>query len=180
MAEVAIPIAVLGAMYIISNKNSNKKENYQNINTMLPNTKPIVKNFPKKNRDDLLNQTNVQTYSGYKTSNEALYQPTGYKKALENNGKNSNFESLTGNVVNSGSLEHNNMVPFFGSKVTQSSDIKGYIGLLDTYTGSGNNSVKKQGIAPLFKPEAGLTYVNGVPNTTEMIAERMKSQLTAK
>lgn len=180
MAEVAIPIAVLGAMYIISNKNGNKKENYQNINTMLPNTKPIVKNFPKKNRDDLLNQTNVQTYSGYKTSNEALYQPTGYKKALENNGKNSNFESLTGNVVNSGSLEHNNMVPFFGSKVTQSSDIKGYEGLLDTYTGSGNNSVKKQGIAPLFKPEAGLTYVNGVPNTTELIAERMKSQLTAK
>ena len=63
MAEVAIPIAVLGAMYIISNKSGNKKENYQNINTMLPNTKPIVKNFPKKNRDDLLNQTNVQTYS---------------------------------------------------------------------------------------------------------------------
>ena len=36
MAEVAIPIAVLGAMYIISNKSGNKKENYQNINTMLP------------------------------------------------------------------------------------------------------------------------------------------------
>ena len=33
------------------------------------------------------------------------------------------------------------MVPFFGSKVTQSSDVKGYEGLLDIYTGSGNNSV---------------------------------------
>ena len=31
MAEVAIPIAVLGAMYIISNKNDNKRENYSNI-----------------------------------------------------------------------------------------------------------------------------------------------------
>ena len=48
MAEVAIPIAVLGAMYIISNKNDNKKENYENIRTSLPNTKPIVKNFQKK------------------------------------------------------------------------------------------------------------------------------------
>ena len=47
MAEVAIPIAVLGAMYIISNKND-KKENYSNIKQTLTNTKPIVKNFPKK------------------------------------------------------------------------------------------------------------------------------------
>ena len=66
MAEVAIPIAVLGAMYIISNKNDNKRENYSNIKQTLTNTKPIVKNFPKKNYDDLLNQTNTQTYSGYK------------------------------------------------------------------------------------------------------------------
>ena len=47
MAEVAIPIAVLGAMYIISNKND-KKENYSNIKNSLPNTKRIVKNFSKK------------------------------------------------------------------------------------------------------------------------------------
>ena len=60
MAEVAIPIAVLGAMYIISNKNENKRENYSNIKQSLANTKPIVKNFPKKTFDDLLNQTNQE------------------------------------------------------------------------------------------------------------------------
>ena len=47
MAEVAIPIAVLGAMYIISNKNDTRKKTIQ-IKHSLPNTKPIVKNFPKK------------------------------------------------------------------------------------------------------------------------------------
>ena len=47
MAEVAIPIAVLGAMYIISNKND-KKENYSNIKHSFPNSRQIVKNFPKK------------------------------------------------------------------------------------------------------------------------------------
>jgi len=194
MAEVAIPIAVLGAMYIISNKNDNKVENYSNINHSLPNKKQIVRNFPKKNFDDLLNETNVQTYSGYKNSNEELYKSTGYKdiskkrrnfqaKGLHGNNKESEelrFESLTGNVVKSSSLEHNNMVPFFGSKVTQSSDIKGYEGLLDTYTGSGNNSVKKQGIAPMFKPEAGLTHINGTPNNTQYIQDRMKDALTSK
>ena len=135
MAEVAIPIAVLGAMYIISNKNDNKKENYSNIKLSLPNSRQIVKNFPKKNHDDLLNQTNVQTYSGYKNANEALYHPTGYKNALRQQTKGLHggnrktedltFESLTGNKVHTSSLEHNNMVPFFGSKVTQSSDVIG-------------------------------------------------------
>ena len=185
MAEVAIPIAVLGAMYIISNKND-KKENYSNIKQTLSNTRPIVKNFPKKNYDDLLNQTNVQTYSGYKNANEEYYKPTGYKKALQkqiqggSQTKNSSFESLTGNTVNASNLEHNNMVPFFGSKVTQSSDVKGYEGLLDIYTGSGNNSVKKQGIAPMFKPEAGLTHIYGSPNTSDYIQDRMKDSLTSK
>ena len=183
MAEVAIPIAVLGAMYIISNKNDNKKENYTNIGKSLPNTKPIVKNFPKKNYDDLLNQTNVQTYSGYKNANEELYKPTGYKNAVnqaEIKKESVQFESLTGNTVSPSSLEHNNMVPFFGSKVTQSSDVKGYEGLLDIYTGSGNNSVKKQGIAPMFKPEAGLTHIYGAPNNSDYIQNRMKDSLTAK
>ena len=191
MAEVAIPIAVLGAMYIISNKND-KKENYSNINHSLPNSRQIVKNFPKKNHDDLLNQTNVQTYSGYKNANEALYQPTGYKnksssrqqtKGLHGGNRKTEdltFESLTGNKVHTSSLEHNNMVPFFGSKVTQSSDVKGYEGLLDIYTGSGNNSVKKEGIAPMFKPEAGLTHIYGAPSNSDYIQNRMKDTLTTK
>tara|TARA_B100001287_G_scaffold118573_1_gene99812 strand:- start:682 stop:2481 length:1800 start_codon:yes stop_codon:yes gene_type:complete len=188
MAEVAIPIAVLGAMYIISNKNDNKKENYSNIKYSLPNTKKIVKNFPKKTYDDLLNQTNVQTYSGYKNANEEYYKPTGYRKALNQKRPESNsgetvtqtFESLTGNRVHTSNLEHNNMVPFFGSKVTQSSDIKGYEGLLNTYTGSANNSIKKEGIAPMFKPEAGLTHIYGAPNTSDYIQDRMKDNLTSK
>ena len=181
MAEVAIPIAVLGAMYIISNKNDNKKENYSNINNSLPNTNRIVKNFPKKKFDDLLNETNVQTYSGYKNANESLYKSTGYEKPLKKETtKTSQFESLTGNVVQTSSLEHNNMVPFFGSKVTQSSDVKGYEGLLDIYTGSGNNAVKKEGIGPMFKPEAGLTHIYGAPNNTEYIQNRMKDALTSK
>ena len=72
------------------------------------------------------------------------------------------------------------MVPFFGSKVTQSSDVKGYEGLLDIYTGSGNNSVKKEGIAPMFKPEAGLTHIYGAPNTSDYMQDRMKDSLTSK
>ena len=42
--------------------------------------KAYCKKLSKKNYDDLLNQTNVQTYSGYKNANEEYYKPTGYKK----------------------------------------------------------------------------------------------------
>ena len=119
MAEIAIPIAVLGGMYIISNKNNRKETFKSQINNYV---KPPIVNYPKELRNDLLNETNVQTYQGYKNKNENLYQPTGYKKALENNeNKVGQIQSLTGNTIAASNFEHNNMVPFFGSKITQSS-----------------------------------------------------------
>ena len=180
MAEVAIPMAVLGVMYIISNKDKEqeKKEAFTNS---LPNTRRPVKNYPVDKHRDLLNETNVQTYQGYRNKNENLYQPEGYKKALELNEKKvGQFQSLTGETINSKSMEHNNMVPFFGSKVTQGTGEKGYEGLLDLYTGSGSQQNKKEGIAPLFKPQANMSHVHGTPSTTEFMMNRQKSVLTAK
>ena len=119
MAEVAIPLAALGIMYIISNKENNKKEGFH-TNQRLPNEKLPVKNYPNDTKKDLLNETNVQTYSGYKNKNDNLFQPSGYKKAMENNSNSlEGFTSLTGENVQAKDLEHNNMVPFFGSKITQ-------------------------------------------------------------
>jgi len=178
MAEVAIPIAVLGVMYIISNKN-NDKEGFEN--SSLPNVQKRVVNYPKDHKKDLLNETNVQTYTGYKNASENYYQPTGYKKALKNVEKKvGKFQSLTGNMVYSADLEHNNMVPFFGSKVTQQGGGKGYEGLLDLYTGAGSQQNKKEGIAPMFKPEANLSHIRGAPVTTEFYQNRMKDVLTSK
>jgi len=178
MAEIAIPIAVLGGMYIISNKN-NKKENFKSqINNYV---KPPIINYPKEVRNDLLNETNVQTYQGYKNKNENLYQPTGYKKALENNeNKVGEIQSLTGNTISASNFEHNNMVPFFGSKITQSSTDKGYESVLDLYTGAGSQQNKKEGISPLFKPEANMSHVYGTPVYTDQVRERYTANITNK
>ena len=178
MAEIAIPIAVLGGMYIISNKN-NKKENFKSqINNYV---KPPIINYPKEVRNDLLNETNVQTYQGYKNKNENLYQPTGYKKALENNeNKVGEIQSLTGNAISASNFEHNNMVPFFGSKITQSSTDKGYESVLDLYTGAGSQQNKKEGISPLFKPEANMSHVYGTPVYTDQVRERYTANITNK
>ena len=180
MAEVAIPIAVLGAMYIISNKKTNRKESFQNKEKKLVTEETIV-NYPVEKRNDLLNNSNVQTYQGYKNSSENYYQPEGYKKANENIEKTiKEFTSLTGNRMNSQDLEHNNMVPFFGSKVTQQGVNQGYEGLLDIYTGGGSQQVEKKGIAPLFKPQANMSHVRGTPVSTSFYQERMKESLTSK
>ena len=179
MAEVAIPIAVLGVMYIISNKD-NEKEEKEAFTNNTP-TRPRVANYPTDKKKDLLNETNVQTYQGYKNRNDNLYQPTGYKKALELNQKQvGNFQSLTGENVNSKDLEHNNMVPFFGSKITQGTGEKGYEGLLDLYTGGGSQQNRKQSTAPLFKPQKNMNYVNGAPNQSEFMMNRQRSVLTSK
>ena len=181
MAEVAIPMAVLGVMYIISNKDKEKDKKEAFSNAKLPNTHRPVVNYPKDNKRDILNETNVQTYQGYRNSAENYYQPTGYKKALELNEKKvGQFQSLTGETINPKGLEHNNMVPFFGSKITQGTGDKGHESLLDLYTGSGSQQNKKEGIAPLFKPQANLSHVNGTPNQTDFIMERQRSVLTQK
>ena len=87
---------------------------------------------------------------------------------------------MTGETISSKGLEHNNMVPFFGSKVTQGTGEKGYEGLLDLYTGSGSQQNKKEGIAPLFKPQANMSHVHGTPNTTEFMMNRQRNVLTSK
>jgi len=181
MAEVAIPMAVLGVMYIISNKDKEKEKKEAFSNAKLPNTHRPVVNYPVDNKKDILNETNVQTYQGYRNKAENYYQPTGYKKALELNEKKvGQFQSLTGETINAKGLEHNNMVPFFGSKITQGTGDKGHESLLDLYTGSGSQENKKEGIAPLFKPSANLSYVNGTPNQTDFIMQRQRSVLTQK
>ncbi len=183
MAEIAIPVAVLGAMYIISNKKEKKNpvEMFTQRNN-LPNVKPIVKNFPKEIASDITNETNVQTYRGHKNSTENYYLPENYKRALQNEKTNlESFQSLTGNVINPSELEHNNMVPYFGSKVTQSTaENTGYEGLLDIYTGSGSQQNKKEGIAPMFKPQANMSHIHGTPVSTDFMQERQRSVLTTK
>jgi len=184
MAEVAIPIAVLGAMYIISNKKENKKNPVETFaqRQSLPNTQSIVQNYPKDNNKDILNETNVQTYIGTKNSTENYFLPESYKKVLKKEkGNIGEFSSLTGNNINASELQHNNMVPFFGSKITQStSEHRGYENLLDIYTGSGSQQNKKEGIAPMFKPQANMSHIYGTPNNNDFIQERQRSALTSK
>jgi hypothetical protein len=191
MAEIAIPAIALGAMYILSNRNEEEEddknaEHFSNISA--PNRRKLTMgdtntgqpaniptNYPVQTYDDI--GTNPATYPAPNTATDRYFRQNVYEKKVENKEKVSNstlFKSLTGNSVQKGDIKFNNMVPFFGSKVTQrTSDFGGNEGLLDAYTGVGSQDIQKKEQAPLFAPKENMTYAHGTPNQSEFIQSRM-------
>ena len=76
---------------------------------------------------------------------------------------------------------HNNMVPFFGSKVTQSIYNGATDGILDTYTGTGKHTFfHKEEAGVMFKPEAATGLPFGRQVETDFEQSRMVSSLAMK
>jgi hypothetical protein len=76
---------------------------------------------------------------------------------------------------------HSNMVPFFGSHVTQSTYSGATDGILDTYTGSGKNTFfHKDEVPAMFAPEAGNGLPWGRQVETDFEQSRMVTSLSMK
>lgn len=76
---------------------------------------------------------------------------------------------------------HNNMVPFFGSSVTQSMYSGATDGILDTYTGSGKHTFFHKEEAPaFFEPEVATGLPFGKQVETEFEQSRMVTSLAMK
>ena len=76
---------------------------------------------------------------------------------------------------------HNNMVPFFGANVTQSTYSGATDGILDTYTGTGKNTFFHKEEAPaFFKPEAATGLPWGKQVETDFEQSRMVTSLALK
>ncbi len=76
---------------------------------------------------------------------------------------------------------HNNMVPFFGGRMTQSMYNGATDGILDTYTGTGKHTFFRKEEAPaFFKPEAGNGLPWGKQVETDFEQSRMVTSLAMK
>ena len=98
---------------------------------------------------------------------------------MSNEEVNSDFQNLAGQTMKLGEITHNNMVPYFGSSVTQSTGGTNE-GLLDKYTGTGSQRIRKEGQAPLFKPQKDMNWTHGMPSTSNFMQQRMRSNLSQK
>lgn len=181
MAELLVPAIGLGFLWIISNQK--KSEGYTNIqkgklgNTGLIPINYSKKFFPTKLEDQTINKVitnNIRKYDGKKDDTKKYFDKTFQQQQNEKNYKNRNFTSLTGDSVDTNKFNHNNMVPFFGSKVRQPLQTNKITeSLLDSYTGSGSQHKHKKSVAPLFKPQKNLHLTNGMSNHNDFLQGRM-------
>ena len=190
MAEIAIPILGLGAMYVLSNRDD-EKEGYTSVRRQpeqgqIKNTLPMggIKtgvpmtpaiNYPVQTYSDV--GQNVASYPAPNAATDRYFRQDKYEKEIESGKHPSNtvlFKSLSGDMVQKKDIKFNNMVPFFGSKVTQrTTGFSGNESILDNYTGNGSQVIHKKEQAPLFAPQANMNYAHGVPNHTSFIQSRM-------
>ena len=189
MAEVGIPILALGAMWLISKNESKENKGLEafdnvsapaqqkltggNIETGEPFRPPT--NFPNQTYSNLTK--NTKYYPAPNAATDRYYQQKVYEKKVEDGGDPANamlFKSLTGADVQKCDIKFNNMVPFFGSKVTQRTcGYNGNESLLDQMQGRGSQQITKRAQAPLFKPQKNMGWAHGTPNVSDFIQSRM-------
>ena len=182
MAELAIPAVALGALYICSNKDgdkkkSSKKENFSNMNqdlTAYPSMKPLDPpiNFPKLAPINPV--ANVKAYPNANSATDKYFDQNLYEKRADNLPSESfHIKSLTGEQVNRTDFKHNNMVPYFGARVRgRGADADLAENILDNMQGNGSQFIKKEERAPLFKPQDNIHWANGAPNMSEFYQSR--------
>lgn len=190
--ELAIPLVALGGLYVISNqKKSNQNgENFQNKN-YLPNVDIADKNFPPNSpiistETDLTSK--LSTVNKYDTPSAYTDKYFNYNYVPEGvltggitlnditRGYNysKEYKSLTGENVDGSYFTHNNMVPFFGSKVRSTNiDNNQSESVLDNYTGAGSQTIIKKEQSPLFEPGTNFKWNYGMPNASEFYLSRV-------
>ena len=190
MAEIALPLLALGGFYIFSNKNANHnknanakekfvnaKENFVNMGSrqnqqQLPNTHVPSENYPKITSVDSTSKNYVRQYLNPNQTTDKFFD--GKSNLLNSNtNHNKNINSLSGNQIDNKDFKHNNMVPFFGSKVKGPLiDTDHSQSILDNHQGAGSQGIKKVEQAPLFKPEDNVQWSHGAPNQSEFMLSR--------
>ena len=197
MAEVAIPVIALGIMWLMSNNNNT--EPYQNSGERerdnisyggnISDGTPLQyhENYPVEKKYEKGDSNDKYYRKKYMDDESATKRYINQNKFKNNINKkvtfkddnkqltDTQFRSLTGNVVDKSNFKSNNMVPFFGSKIKQRGvgDFTENEVILDNHIGSGKLDTKKKEQAPLFKPAENMNHLYGTPNNSDFLQSRM-------
>ena len=80
-------------------------------------------------------------------------------------------ELLTGENVDISHFSHNNMVPYFGSKIPNVPSLNNSGMILDHKNGNGSQMINKKEQAPLFEPKKNMQWTHGTPNMNDFFKE---------
>ena len=154
MAALAIPIVILGSIYILSEQE--KKESGKNI--------AVQEKIQKQN---FLSGGSRQTenFSNYKEETIPIPQVQP-------------INLLSGQQANLDEFKHNNMQHYYGGKLRgYSGDINSTESILDSKQGNGSQQFSKSEIAPLFRPDENSNHPNGTPNNSDFFQSRMNESM---
>ena len=173
MAELAIPLLLLGSAYLYSNENSQENDLEQPPQEGFTN----VQNYTVKDENVQLNRDeNLVQGSAPMKNYHDKYMNT--RDATYNNG--SQFKSLTGEVMQSDGMSHNNMTPFYSGNQTGNSlkdSDRMSQSILDNYTGSGSQMIEKEERGMLFQPEENVQNVYGNQNANDFLQSRVNPSM---
>jgi hypothetical protein len=173
MAQIAIPIVIAGALYLMSNeKKDKKKEGFITDETeYAKTTDPTV-----LLKDDTTTWYNNIDKSNIQMNNQGIYSQYQDKYFINSKPKTSGkneFESLTGNMMSMNDIKHNNMTIFYNKKSYGDSVEQGTVSTLDNYTGAGSLAIDKTEVASLFRPEENINNVYGNQNQNDFYQSRI-------
>jgi len=178
--ELAIPGVALGLLYVVSNQK--KKNEAFTSRTQLPNVDVPNRNFPEEypivsgDTDQTSQLSTANRYdNGAGTYTDKYFNPNQNTSVASGQPQ---YYSLTGDKVDGSYFEHNNMAPYFGSRLrSQVTDSNVNESLLDNYSGAGSQIITKKEIAPLFSPHENLQWANGAPNASDFLQSRVNPSM---
>lgn len=187
MAEIAIPLIALGSMYVISKQENQTKEQFTNMgkvghHNLTHQTPTLDINYP--NIKPVGNE-NVMRYENPNQITDAFFNENYVVEHIETINPNDSVGggikpvvSLNGRPIDRSEFKHNNMVPFFGSKIKgASSSYDTSEQILDSKQGQGTHFISKTEKAPLFQPQDNVHNVYGAPNMSDFMQSRVNASL---
>ncbi|NDC90168.1 MAG: hypothetical protein EB075_15440, partial [Bacteroidetes bacterium] len=118
------------------------------------------------------NSQNVNVYEGSEDRHRKYYDKDVYRSGIQTNG--GGHRKLTGEEITPNNFRHNNMVPFFGSKIRGAHpNANVHEGLLDSMQGTGSLRVEKKEVGNFFKNQEGFANIYGSKNHNDFYMQRM-------
>ena len=177
--ELALPLIALGGLFIVSNQDNNRntaRNRQEGFNSIEPRNAQNEQAQKKVSFAPLAANNNEQlVYEN--TNSRSKYYNGEYRQEQEqvqHATRPVQLNSLTGESMSHNDFTHNNMQPFFGSKVRgMTSDANIAEGILDHKNGSGSQAIRKTEQAPLFRPQDNIQHANGAPNMSDFYQSRV-------
>ena len=183
MAQIAIPLVIAGALYLMSN---DKKEKFSNPLVLEELERGIV-NDNRIKQDSVDNGAATTFYNNVdptslSSNNQGIYTQYQDKYLLQSKKKtasgNNLFQTLAGTEIKQNDINHNNMQIFYNNKSNGASQLSFNNDMkLDTYSGLGSTTIEKKEISSFFKPSENSQNVYGNQNQSDFFQSRINESL---